>query len=190
MPPSYQKPAAMCILIDQETILNEESNASLAVLAGAMVNANIGLICLGNGGRLITQIAAAIRSLNGHITCITTVSQPVNRDLLRLADAVVTSGDFHDCKMEIFRRSSSLLVIPGGLVIFDILMEYLTWMQRVFYKKPVFIVESGTSWKSFSAILDRMEQEQFMPANFKDRYTLVASLAEAAFYIKSKAASL
>jgi uncharacterized protein (TIGR00730 family) len=146
-------------------------------LALAMAGAHIGLTCMGNAGALITRIAQVTKAHGGNVICVLPPFFTQNERLRDLADEQMPAKDLHEIKLHLFNLSAGVIVLPGDIGTLDILLEYLTWMQRVHQSsKPVYLVNEGLFWESLLQVFVRMQNESFLPKDFHTRYKLVAEL--------------
>jgi len=147
-------------------------------LAKTMAEADIRLVCSGNGSNVLVNLVDAIITFGGKVTYIATNFHGINSKLIDSADEVLWANDLHRFKMLLFYTSDGVAFLPDGIATLDVLMEYLTWMQRVYHSKPVYIVESGKFSAMLTDMFARMDLEGFLPENFRQRSVRLNSLDE------------
>lgn len=60
----------------------------------------------------------------------------------------------HARKERMFRLSDAFVSLPGGLGTFDETIEIVTWRQLGHHAKPVFLLDIGGYWSSFTNLVE------------------------------------
>ncbi|WP_448698232.1 LOG family protein [Mucilaginibacter sp. AW1-3] len=166
---------SLCVIGGQGKRFDEFLEGPAAALGFAMAKAGIGFVCYGTIEGLTRVIAKEIRRHGGHITCISHFEYEESD--VTVDDFIVT-GDFHDSKTQMFQISSGFVALPGTVETLEVLMEYLTWMQRIYQRKPVYIVNFNNFWGPLIQLFEHMNEEAFLPRDFHLRYILVNEITD------------
>lgn len=68
----------------------------------------------------------------------------------------------HECKRLIYRLSTAIAVLPGGLETLDELIEVATWNQLGIHDKPMVLLNIDDFFDPLLAQLDRMVADDFL----------------------------
>jgi uncharacterized protein (TIGR00730 family) len=96
--------------------------------------------------------------------------------LARVQERIVTR-DMHERKQVMFDRADAFVALPGGIGTLEELVEQMTWAQLGRHKKPILILNIERFWDPLVALLDHMEQLEFIRAGLSVKY-LVAERVE------------
>src|SRR6516165_5434641 len=116
------------------------------------------------GGSVGLMGALAEAVLDGGGTVIGVIPEfLVDREhmLLRAQERIITR-DMHERKRVMFERADAFVALPGGVGTLEELVEQLTWAQLGRHKKPIMIANIEGVWEPLCALLDHMEQLQFI----------------------------
>jgi hypothetical protein len=117
------------------------------------------------GGGSVGLMGALAESVLDHGGAVTGVIPDflVNREhmLVRVQERIITR-DMHERKRTMFERADAFVALPGGIGTLEELVEQLTWAQLGRHKKPILIVNSERFWDPLCALLDHMEQLEFI----------------------------
>lgn len=171
---SNKKSKRLCVLGDLNSGFNQCLEESAISLAIAVAEAKIGLVCRGGASGLMRVIAKTSKEHGGHVTSV--VCRSGNEQIFDEADENFLTNDLHECKMLLFNISDGFVVLPGGAGTLEVLMEYLTWIQRVYQSKPVYIVNIGGWWNPLLRMFEHMHDEYFLPHDFYMRYILLDNI--------------
>lgn len=147
-------------------------------LGREMAESKIDLVCLGNASGMVYDVAKAVKAYGGSVTCIVTNTVKGNDKLIGMANEIRSATNLHECKMLLFDSLDGLAVLPDSVGTLDMLMEYLTWMQRVYGKKPLYILNQGETSSLMLEMFQNMKAEEFLPENFDERYTVIDDISE------------
>lgn len=170
--PNSKNHKRLCILCDSDSINDTSFESTVLSLALDMVEAKIGLVYGGKTCDLMDTMAQTIKDYGGHVTGVVSTYHQEKKLGFKNYDERYETHNFHESKMLIYKLSSGIVALPGGINTLDILMEYLTWMQRGLEPKPVYIVNNKGFWNSLLQMFDHMQAESFLPDDFKERYIL------------------
>ncbi|MDJ1473224.1 LOG family protein [Xanthocytophaga flava] len=168
----------LCVIGDQPTKIDQNLKESVSHLAKEMIKAEIGLVHHIIKNDLIDLIAETIKVQGGHVTNFELSTSIQNTKFLDPADEYFSVDSLHECKMRMFQNSDGLIVLPGGVGTLEVLMEYLTWLQRIYQSKPVYLINLDGYWSLLIQLFENMETEQFLPYNFNSRYVLLNNLID------------
>jgi uncharacterized protein (TIGR00730 family) len=103
----------------------------------------------------------------------------VNREhmLVRVQERVITR-DMHERKREMFERADAFVALPGGVGTLEEVVEQLTWAQLGRHKKPILIFNIDGFWDPLCALLERMEQLEFIRAGYPVNYFIARRVEE------------
>lgn len=169
--------STMCVLSENEDGVAFISEQSAYTFALEMAEAKVELLCLASASSFVETVAKAMKRKGGCVRCVDVCGRHRNSELCRIADEISFFSDLHTFKMHLFHHATSLLVFPDCIFTLDILMEYLTWMQRVYRRKPVYVIKHGSYGEHLLKIFERMERCRFLPEAFKERFTAVDGIA-------------
>ncbi len=132
------------------------------------------------GGGSVGLMGALADSVLDHGGAVTGVIPDflVDREhmLVRVQERIVTR-DMHERKRVMFDRADAFVALPGGIGTLEELVEQMTWAQLGRHKKPIAIANIERFWDPLCALLDHMEQLEFIRAGLSVKY-LVAERVE------------
>jgi uncharacterized protein (TIGR00730 family) len=70
----------------------------------------------------------------------------------------------HERKRVMFERADAFVALPGGVGTLEELVEQLTWAQLGRHKKPILILNTAGFWDPLCALIEQMEQLEFIRA--------------------------
>ena len=70
----------------------------------------------------------------------------------------------HERKQRMFELADAFVALPGGIGTLEELVEQMTWAQLGRHKKPILLANIEEFWDPLCALLDHMEQLQFIRA--------------------------
>ena len=122
------------------------------------------------GGGSIGLMGALADAVLDHGGAVTGVIPEflVNREhmLLRVQERIVTP-DMHERKRMMFERADAFVALPGGIGTLEELVEQLTWAQLGRHKKPILILNIAHFWDPLCALLEQMEELDFIRAGWR-----------------------
>ena len=132
------------------------------------------------GGGSVGLMGALAESVLAHGGAVTGVIPDflVNREhmLVSVQERIVTR-DMHERKRVMFERADAFVALPGGVGTLEELVEQMTWAQLGRHKKPILILNVARFWDPLVALLDQMEDLQFIRRGMTVKY-LVAERVE------------
>jgi hypothetical protein len=133
------------------------------------------------GGGSVGLMGALADSVLDHGGAVTGVIPEflVNREhmLVRVQERIVTR-DMHERKRVMFERADAFVALPGGIGTLEELVEQLTWAQLGRHKRPILILNIERFWDPLTALLDHMEQIEFIRPGLAVKYLVTERVEE------------
>ena len=123
---------------------------------------HVGLVYGGGSAGLMGACANAVLDGGGHVTGIIPDFLVDREHMLMRAQERIITRDMHERKRQMFERADAFVALPGGVGTLEELVEQLTWAQLGRHKKPIMIANIEGFWEPLCALLDHMEQLQFI----------------------------
>jgi uncharacterized protein (TIGR00730 family) len=103
----------------------------------------------------------------------------VNREhmLLRVQERIITR-DMHERKQVMFEHADAFVALPGGIGTLEELVEQMTWAQLGRHKKPILILNVEGFWDPLRALIDHMEQLEFIRSAYPVNFLVAGSVEE------------
>ena len=83
----------------------------------------------------------------------------------------------HERKQRMFELADAFVALPGGVGTLEEVVEQMTWAQLGRHRKPILLANVKNFWDPLCALLDHMEELQFIRAGLEVNY-LVAERVE------------
>ena len=142
-----------------------------------LAESRIRLIYGGGSVGLMGALAESVLAHGGDVTGVIP-DFLVNREhMLVSAQERIVTRDMHERKRVMFERADAFVALPGGVGTLEELVEQMTWAQLGQHKKPILILNVARFWDPLCALLDHMEELEFIRKGMRVRY-LVAERAE------------
>src|SRR5499426_1002064 len=133
------------------------------------------------GGGSVGLMGALAESVLDHGGVVTGVIPEflVDREhmLLRVQERIITR-DMHERKRVMFERADAFVALPGGVGTLEELVEQMTWAQLGRHKKPILILNVARFWDPLCALLDQMEELEFIRRGMTVKYLLAERVEE------------
>jgi uncharacterized protein (TIGR00730 family) len=136
----------------------------------------IGLVFGGGAIGLMGEIANAVLDAGGEAIGVIPRFL-VNREHKLNRGEVIVTRDMHERKQAMFEHADAFVTLPGGVGTLEEVVEQMTWAQLGRHKKPILLANINRFWDPLCALLDHMEQLQFIRSGLDVRY-LVAERVE------------
>ena len=117
------------------------------------------------GGGAVGLMGALAESVLAHGGDVTGVIPEflVNREhMLVSAQERIVTRDMHERKRLMFERADAFVALPGGVGTLEELVEQMTWAQLGRHEKPILLANIKKFWDPLCALLDHMEELQFI----------------------------
>jgi uncharacterized protein (TIGR00730 family) len=133
------------------------------------------------GGGSVGLMGAIAESVLAHGGAVTGVIPDflVNREhmLVSVQERIITR-DMHERKRVMFERADAFVALPGGVGTLEELVEQMTWAQLGRHKKPILILNVARFWDPLCALLDRMEELEFIRRGMTVKYLVTERVEE------------
>ncbi len=137
----------------------------------------IRLIYGGGSVGLMGELAESVLAHGGAVTGVIP-DFLVNREhMLASVQERIITRDMHERKRVMFERADAFVALPGGVGTLEELVEQMTWAQLGRHKKPILILNVARFWDPLVALLDQMEDLEFIRRGMTVKY-LVAERVE------------
>jgi uncharacterized protein (TIGR00730 family) len=129
---------------------------------GAILAANgIGLVYGGGSVGLMGELANAVLDRGGDVLGIIPTFLE-NREHSNMRGKVIVTRDMHERKQRMFDEADAFIALPGGVGTLEEVVEQMTWAQLGRHKKPIMLANIQKFWDPLCALLDHMEELQFI----------------------------
>ena len=154
-------------------------------LGAILADNRIGLVYGGGSVGLMGEIANATLDCGGEAIGIIPEFLK-NRELANVRGQVIVTRDMHERKQRMFDEADAFVALPGGVGTLEEVVEQMTWAQLGRHKKPILLANIRKFWDPLCALLDHMQELQFIRAGLSVNY-LVANRVEDVLPILSRA---
>jgi hypothetical protein len=129
---------------------------------GAILAANgIGLVYGGGSVGLMGELANAVLDRGGEVLGIIPTFLE-NREHSNMRGKVIVTRDMHERKQRMFDEADAFVALPGGVGTLEEVVEQMTWAQLGRHQKPILLANIQKFWDPLCALLDHMEELQFI----------------------------
>jgi uncharacterized protein (TIGR00730 family) len=136
----------------------------------------IGLVYGGGAVGLMGELATAVLDGGGEVIGI--IPQfLMTRERALGRGKIIETRDMHERKQRMFEEADAFVALPGGVGTLEEVVEQMTWAQLGRHKKPILLANVKKFWEPLCALLDHMEELQFIRAGLLINY-LVADRVE------------
>ena len=122
---------------------------------------NIGLVYGGGSVGLMGEIADAVLAGGGEVIGVIP-SFLENREHANTRGDLIIVRDMHERKQRMFDEADAFVALPGGVGTLEEVVEQMTWAQLGRHKKPILLANIQRFWDPLCALLDHMEELQFI----------------------------
>ena len=150
---------------------------SAHAFGGLLADSGIGLVYGGGGDGMMGTLARAVLERGGTVTGIIPEFLTQREHALRGAQQLVITRDMHERKRKMFEMADAFVALPGGVGTLEEVVEQMTWAQLGRHRKPILLVNIKKFWDPLCALLDHMEELQFIRSGLAVNY-LVADRVE------------
>jgi len=138
---------------------------------------HIKLVYGGGSIGLMGAVARSVLDHGGKVTGVIPEFLMAREHAMTEAHELIVTPDMHARKQIMFDRADAFVALPGGVGTLEELVEQLTWAQLGRHKKPILIANIERFWDPLCALLDHMEELQFIRRGMTVKY-LVAERVE------------
>ena len=109
------------------------------------------------------EIASAVLEHGGEVIGIIPAFLE-NREHANPRGDLIVTRDMHERKQRMFDEADAFVALPGGVGTLEEVVEQMTWAQLGRHKKPILLANIKKFWDPLCALLDHMEELQFIRA--------------------------
>jgi|SRR5215207_4358095 uncharacterized protein (TIGR00730 family) len=130
-------------------------------LGTILVENRIGLVYGGGSVGLMGELADAVLNHGGEVIGVIPTFLE-NREHANPRSKLIITRDMHERKQRMFDEADAFVALPGGVGTLEEVVEQMTWAQLGRHKKPILLANIQRFWDPLCALLDHMEELQFI----------------------------
>ena len=138
-------------------------------LGAIFADHRIGLVYGGGSVGLMGEIASVVLARGGEVVGIIPAFLE-NREHANTRGDLIVTRDMHERKQRMFDEADAFVALPGGVGTLEEVVEQMTWAQLGRHKKPILLANIKNFWDPLCALLDHMEELQFIRAGLAVNY--------------------
>jgi len=145
---------------------------------------NIGLVYGGAQCGIMGALADGVLEKSGHVIG---VFPEFLKDFEPMHEGIteqILVDDMHTRKKEMFERSDSILVLPGGFGTLDETFEVITWKQIHTHNKQVIIYNYKGYWNKLIELFDSIIDNKFANSKTNTLYDVIDKQEDILKYCK------
>jgi uncharacterized protein (TIGR00730 family) len=135
--------------------------AAARALGAILADNGIGLVYGGGSVGLMGELANAVLDRGGKVIGIIPTFLE-NREHANPRGEVIVTRDMHERKQRMFDEADAFVALPGGVGTLEEVVEQMTWAQLGRHQKPILLANIKRFWDPLCALLDHMEELQFI----------------------------
>jgi uncharacterized protein (TIGR00730 family) len=135
--------------------------AAARALGAILADNRIGLVYGGGSVGLMGEIANAVLDRGGEVIGIIPTFLE-NREHANPRGKLIVTRDMHERKQRMFDEADAFVALPGGVGTLEEVVEQMTWAQLGRHEKPILLANIKKFWDPLCALLDHMEELQFI----------------------------
>jgi hypothetical protein len=135
--------------------------AAARALGAILADNGIGLVYGGGSVGLMGELADAVLDRRGEVIGIIPTFLK-NREHANPRGKVIVTRDMHERKQRMFDEADAFVALPGGVGTLEEVVEQMTWAQLGRHQKPILLANIQKFWDPLCALLDHMEELQFI----------------------------
>ncbi len=135
--------------------------AAARALGAILADNDIGLVYGGGSVGLMGELADAVLDRGGKVIGIIPTFLK-NREHANPRGEVIVTRDMHERKQRMFDEADAFVALPGGVGTLEEVVEQMTWAQLGRHQKPILLANIQKFWDPLCALLDHMEELQFI----------------------------
>ena len=143
--------------------------AAARAFGAALADNGIGLVYGGGSVGLMGELANAVLDRGGKVIGIIPTFLQDREHAIKRADVIVTR-DMHERKQRMFDEADAFVALPGGVGTLEEVVEQMTWAQLGRHQKPILLANIERFWDPLCALLDHMEELQFIRPGLSVKY--------------------
>ena len=130
-------------------------------LGTILVENRIGLVYGGGSVGLMGELADAVLNHGGEVIGVIPTFLE-NREHANPRSKLIITRDMHERKQRMFDEADAFVALPGGVGTLEEVVEQMTWAQLGRHEKPILLANIQRFWDPLCALLDHMEELQFI----------------------------
>jgi uncharacterized protein (TIGR00730 family) len=135
--------------------------AAARAFGATLADNHIGLVYGGGSVGLMGELADAVLDRRGEVIGIIPTFLK-NREHANPRGKVIVTRDMHERKQRMFDEADAFVALPGGVGTLEEVVEQMTWAQLGRHQKPILLANIQKFWDPLCALLDHMEELQFI----------------------------
>jgi hypothetical protein len=135
--------------------------AAARAFGAILADHGIGLVYGGGSVGLMGELADTVLDRGGKVTGIIPTFLK-NREHANPRGEVIVTRDMHERKQRMFDEADAFVALPGGVGTLEEVVEQMTWAQLGRHQKPILLANIERFWDPLCALLDHMEELQFI----------------------------
>jgi len=135
--------------------------AAARAFGAILADNRIGLVYGGGSVGLMGELANAVLDRGGDVLGIIPTFLE-NREHANKRAGVIVTRDMHERKQRMFDEADAFVALPGGVGTLEEVVEQMTWAQLGRHQKPILLANIERFWDPLCALLDHMEELQFI----------------------------
>ena len=135
--------------------------AAARAFGAILADNGIGLVYGGGSVGLMGELANAVLDRGGKVIGIIPTFLE-NREHANKRGEVIVTRDMHERKQRMFDEADAFVALPGGVGTLEEVVEQMTWAQLGRHQKPILLANIQKFWDPLCALLDHMEELQFI----------------------------
>jgi uncharacterized protein (TIGR00730 family) len=138
---------------------------------------HIGLVYGGGSVGLMGELANSVLEHGGEVLGVIPKFLESRERAMRRGKLIITA-DMHERKQRMFEEADAFVALPGGVGTLEELVEQMTWAQLGRHKKPILLTNVKNFWDPLCALLDHMEEQQFIRPGLQVNYLVTDQVTE------------
>ena len=146
-------------------------------LGTTLADNGIGLVYGGGSVGLMGEVANAVFERGGEIIGVIPRFLENREHTLKLGKVIITDN-MHERKQRMFDEADAFVALPGGVGTLEEVVEQMTWAQLGRHKKPILLANVKKFWDPLCALLDHMEELQFIRTGLTVNYLVTEKVED------------
>ena len=135
--------------------------AAARAFGAILADNGIGLVYGGGSVGLMGELANAVLDRGGNVIGVIPTFLE-NREHANPRGELIVTRDMHERKQRMFDEADAFVALPGGVGTLEEVVEQMTWAQLGRHQKPILLANIERFWDPLCALLDHMEELQFI----------------------------
>lgn len=147
-------------------------------LGGLLAGRGLGLVYGGGNVGLMGVVADAVMAGGGEVIGVIPGFLQDREVAHHRITELITTTTMHERKQRMHELGHAVLALPGGFGTLDEFFELLTWKQLGLHHQPIGLLNVNGFFDPLMAQMDRMVQDGFLKAAYRDAIKVHAHPAE------------